>query len=1553
MHFLDTDFKKRRVPKRNTIQKTQNDLTVCLDLAKFKKLKKVLYEQFHKGFEKESIVIKKGEYTNVLPEHLMEFVHRQIKNIAKEDLELIFKNLQKLIEEYALLYAKEYDKYIEEVFEETKNILTRDLILNFLNSIDKPLDNLELADENSKYQMELDIADSFLSTIRIDYKELLDSYFHQDAKKGVDLSKELPKLIRLADLKESLTNFFEKFAISDAFQDIYELYRNNQLMDKTDLYLYFHELGLGKEKFPVFYVPVTVMQDDTKFTLTFDKRIFINTKAVDFVVQEFNEQTENKATLSGALERITYLSDVDDPSAAISHVVKTLTNFFGFSKEINIVDPVDQRIVNLTASLSNKSYLFLFDKSDEALINDYEEILSGEGNLLGAFTELIGQFIHENPASFVEEVEREWDGMPIGDRLVIESPIPLNEEQKQVVMALRKPDCKVLILEGPPGTGKSHTITAVICNALLEGKSVLVLSDKKEALDVVEDKITETLNKVRHEDDFQNPILRLGRTGNKFSSIVQESTIQKIKEHNRTYKNAKEEFEKKLRDHITGAKANVLENVEYFKGIRIADIQFYYQHDPRFGSIAWIDVAEGKDDPDLPDALLQIREVLHRIPEMHSLHLRSSTLNEATLQKLRTLLASYTNLQALREQVGQIEPYEAEICLIEGYAAKDRAQFRKAAEDLHRALATLASDFESVAKHFKKVKPNKLSLASFLKECQLILRFAELENAVRSYAPDVLSSDIMNVSALTSASIPSLKRYIEEVQALRRPIIGYLGRRESIETLTRKLKKQYPTFALAEPQKHLAGLLKLVDVLEFLQSQIKPEESDMIFGEVLRLSVAVEKEEMKPEELNRVTATMKGCIDAFQEFSTDYAAFNPERAATYTTLVDITTQTVAIQTHRRFIADEKLPLETASEYLRSKPLGKDISWLEAAISEFDQLWQIKTDIGAVQTFASSYPQTAANLRLSSDAEIDTWKSSALLELSSEEFRDFIHFKKIESVILSAFNKPPADKYFDSMNEIEELVTVKMTNFLDERIIDFTENCRNDVQTLKGIIRKKKEFPKELFAKMKKAFPCILAGIRDYAEYIPLEQDLFDLIIIDEASQVSIAQALPALIRGKKIIVLGDEKQFSNVKSSNASNVQNSEYKSKLKKVFLEAVSKKSSHLEKLAKFDIKISILDFSGFIANYRCMLRKHFRCYPEIISYSDKHFYNNYLQCMKIRGKTLDEVIRFDVIPHDGKFDEYKNVNVAEVEYILKKMREFKKQGIVQSLGIITPHTEQQRMLFQKINEAPERDFFFNDCKLKIMTFDTCQGEERDYIFYSMVATREKDRLNHIFLKSFGTMQDEVEGKIRAQRLNVGFSRAKECMHFILSKPVEEFHDGELRNALLHYQRELEDGKKRIIGGTDKNSPMEVDVQAYFHQTKFYKDNKEAIELIPQFPIGEYLRQIHRNYRHPDYKVDFLLIFQGGKYILEYDGFKEHFGHVENPEDINAGNYESYMSDEDVYRQKVLEGYGYRFLRLNRFNLGRDPVDKLNAMLESFLRKKKVSTAPRSRATTSKSSV
>ena len=67
-----------------------------------------------------------------------------------------------------------------------------------------------------------------------------------------------------------------------------------------------------------------------------------------------------------------------------------------------------------------------------------------------------------------------------------------------------------------------------------------MLSDKKEALDVVENKLNETLSKVRPSDDFVNPILRLGRVGTNFKKITTRSFYRKLRTQHREIKKARE-----------------------------------------------------------------------------------------------------------------------------------------------------------------------------------------------------------------------------------------------------------------------------------------------------------------------------------------------------------------------------------------------------------------------------------------------------------------------------------------------------------------------------------------------------------------------------------------------------------------------------------------------------------------------------------------------------------------------------------------------------------------------------------------------------------------------------------------------------------------------------------------------------------------------------------------------------------------------------------------------------------------------------------------------------
>ena len=1550
MNFLESDFKKRRIPKRNAIQKTQKGLKVGIDLEKYPKLKKTLFTFLNSGFRKESLQIKKGEYVNNVPKNLFNLIEARIKKFSKKDLDKVFNEIENLAEERKVLYVKEYDKFLEETKEETKNIFSRNLIIPLLDDLDKPLENLDIADENSKFQLETDITDSVFAIFENKYTEAFQHFFQ--GKKGFNLKKDLQEIIELTEIKNNLIKFFENFVIGDAFFDIYQLYRNDKLIDKTEIYLYFYELSLENENFPVFYIPIRIDREEDRFIFQFEKRVFVNTKAIDFVVQEFNLQTEKKSTLAGEFDRILYINGEDDFSSVLKNYIRKIENFFELNKNIDYQNSEFQKGMNLITSFSNKSYLFLFDKSDEALINDYEEILNDDGDILENFSSLLNGFIEENPKAFMEEVEDEWYEKDISQKLIFESPIPLNDEQKQVLIALQKPDCNFMILEGPPGTGKSHTITAIICKALLEEKSVLVLSDKKEALDVVEDKISNTLNKIRHEDDFQNPILRLGKTGNKFYKIVQGQTIQKIKEHYSVYKHKRGEYDEFRKNSLRKLEKNIKENIDYFEGIDIKDIESYFKNLDKFSTIDWLNSLE-----EYSIDLLRIKKGIEKLSEYNDdLKIDRNLLNDTNYK----LLNEYKNsLDVLNESKVNFEEKNKNVDtnILIGEFNKHTPYNENILRSLN-SIKTILSELNNLYKD----KPVILSLFKPAKELGigvLIWRSEIINTSISLFSEskkflgekfdnyDIFSNFEIPKGVSPKEAINELRKYVDDLDTIKLPIIGFLFKNKEVEKTTRNLKKTFSYFGIENPQNYIKDIQQVSDLFDFIYEKIpneykEIEEKDTSIYSIFRILIDLlnndndeySSDYQKIKKLQKKIVTEKELIETSEsslvdindlEYEIQQVIWNIEVFKQINNINSIIHKLSNI-----IPSDIKIDNDENCGIFFTNDIKKSLSKL---IKTIEKLRSLKDNIDFILDIKEKYSDFAEKINLDISTKSINKTSSILSDYTNEEIEGYSKHKILQSKLEKQFNSQPEDRFLNLINGIQDLTTLRMTYFLDKSIIEYTQNCANEVGTLKNIVRKKQKFPKDLFQNLKKAFPCILAGIRDYAEFIPLEKNLFDLIIIDEASQVSIAQALPALVRGKQIIILGDDKQFSNVKANNASKVTNQELRKKVQDTFLEERLNgldKNGWLTKVKEnFDIKNSILKFSRFIRNYECQLKKHFRCYPEIISYSDKYFYDNTLQCMKIRGKQIEDVIKIEVIDHDGKFDENKNTNELEIKHIIKKLKEFKEKENEQSIGIITPHREQVTLLFDKINELPERDWLFGKCKLKIMTFDTCQGEERDYIFYSMVATKEKDRLNWIFLKDFSSISDEIDGTIKSQRMNVGFSRAKECIHFVLSKPIEEFQ-GEIRNAMLHYQNELKIGKKRIVKKLD--SKMEYKIDEIFHNTKFYKENKEKIEFIPQFELGKYLKQLNKDYNHPNYKVDFLLIFNGLKIVIEYDGFKEHFV---DREEVDESNYKYYMKDDDIYRQKVLEGYGYKFLRINRFNIGDDPIETLDNRLQNLVKK------------------
>jgi len=1382
MDFLETDFHKRKTPKRSVKLKNSDNLLIGLNLAKYPDFEREIHAMIGQSFQKGSAAkIVKGVYRTNLPRNLLEVVKLQAGKIHPSSVNDVISSIAEEIEKLAVLHKKEHDKAISTSFEFTARQIKDTLVLPFVSSIEKPIESLGIGDENEVFLVEEELTDILSKLIENKVSEIVNRTIAEDK---TNAKKELKAVFEIEDIKKSITSYFESLQVGDLFNEVYEISKNQAILDKQDFYLYLGEITFSKNKYPIFYIPISVDAAGDTLTLTFEPQIYINKRALEYIVQEYNTQKDARGNLKTITDRIIYLSHhSDDLPGFLNKILDEIGNLFQLDKNINLRDDSAQVGRSLLVRVSNVAHIALFDKSDEALINDYEEILqqinSESGELAELFNELVDDFIHKNPVSFNPEVENEWDESDVASKLVFSSPIPLNGEQRQILSALRKKDCKYVIVEGPPGTGKSHTITAISFDAILQNQSVLILSDKKEALDVVEDKLTETMDKVRSsdgEEDFQNPILRLGKTGSTYNKILSRPTLEKIKTHHRAVKKNIPELEGTIDKLQNSLKEDIEAEILLYGEVDLAHIHDYCDVEASYEGRSFpFDYAEITANPKRMEFIEAFRAFLQGVTQQFS--------ENPTAKLLRVTPEHFSTPEALKSALGYV------------------------------ALMNVA--VSGVGKRMG----NKVDAA-------------------------------LEYQVFSEASLPTLKKFVERYQAKKFPVFGYLFSRSSVASIDAEFKVAFPFAPYTRPSHELQKIGDAIEMFDHL------------------LSLKAQGKAIALDGMDCLTSGLELLVNAkdISEFST-YAG----------------------------------------------QLAQELGKMQAGIPRLPKTHQL---LGIVPT------------------RLDTWLSNKLTEMTDEDFERACAMVSLKDSLEKSFRVIPQVNYAHQKKEIETLVTTKVTHLLDTRLVDFYTHNQNDASTLRDVIKDKRRFPKEQFTKLKDAFPCILAGIRDYAEYIPLEAGLFDLVIIDEASQVSIAQAFPALIRAKKVLILGDRKQFSNVKSAQARSETNTEYKNTLATVFRKEISTEDSKLVKLRKFDIKTSILEFFESISNYQTQLLKHFRGYRELIGYSNKHFYLESLQVMKIRGKKIDEVIKFSYVkPAEAEI--ISNTNRKEIERIIHELCAIKESNQEPSVGIITPHTNQQKLLMEEISKLPDEDFFFNKLKLKIMTFDTCQGEERDIIFYSMVATEYSDKLWGVFIKNLASVDSEEDGKIKVQRLNVGFSRAKECVHFMLSKPLDKF-DGSIGDALRYFHNTLEEGRKeKTAAAVDERSQMEPQVLNWFYQTKFWTTHKEQINFQPQFEIGKYLKQLDRTYQHANYKVDFLIVYRDTthrehKIIIEYDGFQEHFKEADG---VNAFNFKHYYSEDDIYRQKILEGYGYKFIRINKFNAGKNPITTLDARICALL--------------------
>ena len=366
---------------------------------------------------------------------------------------------------------------------------------------------------------------------------------------------------------------------------------------------------------------------------------------------------------------------------------------------------------------------------------------------------------------------------------------------------------------------------------------------------------------------------------------------------------------------------------------------------------------------------------------------------------------------------------------------------------------------------------------------------------------------------------------------------------------------------------------------------------------------------------------------------------------------------------------------------------------------------------------------------------------------------------------------------------------------------------------------------EDFKPLLEAFPCWCVTTYAASGSLPLKPGLFDVVIIDEASQCDIASCFPILYRAKKAVVVGDDKQLPHLS-------------------FLEKAKEQSflsqyginDRYQLMWRFRSN-SMFDVANYYSMHPVLLDEHFRSLPPIINYSNKEFYGNRIKVMK-RNDNSSKVIEAVIVP-DGKIDVDATRNLPEIEAVVKKLHEIvlederKNPENPVSIGIISPFRAQVDQL--KISVAKVlSEHMIEKHQIEIGTAHTFQGDERDIMLISWAYANNSFPQSLIFLQ-------------KPNLFNVAITRARYKTINFISKNPRELPEGILR-SYFGFIQEYEDRYSLL-----KSDDFDENI----YKNKFEKEVAEAFRTIGhKVSCGEEIAGLSA-----DLVVD-------NKFVIECDG-------------------------------------------------------------------------------------
>lgn len=356
--------------------------------------------------------------------------------------------------------------------------------------------------------------------------------------------------------------------------------------------------------------------------------------------------------------------------------------------------------------------------------------------------------------------------------------------------------------------------------------------------------------------------------------------------------------------------------------------------------------------------------------------------------------------------------------------------------------------------------------------------------------------------------------------------------------------------------------------------------------------------------------------------------------------------------------------------------------------------------------------------------------SSQVELSSR-IMDLLEGK----IDLTNNEKSNIIKYLFNQNEEEarKLLKTKRINSLIE-LLSNNDNRKNLLIQAKSCLTKKKSARDKImqtidFEPILGAIPCFCVTTAEISDVLPLEKELFDIVIADESSEMDIASFLPCAFRAVRACVVGDERQLRSLN-------------------FLDSKKNKSFMTKHQVPTDLELvwdmrknSLFDFCQYYTEKCIMLNEQYRMPSNVFKFNNDMFYGGMIKSAKEA-----DINALKKVFVNGKTDKNKTCNFEECEAIIKKLKEFLKENKDnnKSVAILSMFKAQIDLITKVIQEVIPYDEIEKH-NISVVTANSAQGSEWDLCLVSWVIDNDCKHQSKTFT-------------CNPERLNVITSRCRE---------------------------------------------------------------------------------------------------------------------------------------------------------------------------------------------------